>query len=65
MNENRIVLGIKQWLIVEKTKTDSPIEWEANLALTPVLGLYKMKNEWKSNSFEHQAMTNCRKNQDR
>ena len=34
-------MGIKSWLIVEKTKTDCPIEWESNLALTPLLGLYK------------------------
>ena len=34
---NGIVLGIKSWLIVEKAKTDSPIELEAILALIPLL----------------------------
>ena len=35
-------MGIKSWLTVEKAKTDSPIELEANLALIPpLLGLYK------------------------
>ena len=34
-------MGIKPWLIVEKAKTDSLIDQEAILALTPISGLYK------------------------
>ena len=34
-------MGIKPWLIVEKAKTDSPIELEENLGLTPLLELSK------------------------
>ena len=30
-------MGIKPWLIVEKAKTDSPIEWEAYSGINPLI----------------------------